>query len=203
MRPALVRHPGHDEDVRGSARHADKDTGTGGREAEAALAPSAPSTSSASSLSGSSPEHYYAQVLERVTALAGEGRTAPAITRVLQSEGYTMAPGRSDLISLTTVRRMLREHVQPARHRAATEAGENLAADEWWLRDLAVELAMPSITLYGWVRRGWVTVARKENRAPYRLILRADRAEVDRLRARRPPADEQPGTGNGAVGLPR
>lgn len=201
MKPALVRHPGCEEDVGGAARHTDGDTGTGG-EAEAALAPSASAVPRAPAVSGSSPEHYYAQVLERITALAGEGRTAPDITRVLQSEGYTMAYGRSDLISLTNVRRMLREHVQPAR-RAAAEAGENLAADEWWLRDLAVELAMPSITLYGWVRRGWVTVARKESRAPYRLILRADRAEVDRLRAKRPPADEQPGAGNGAAGLPR
>ncbi|MEU6540426.1 hypothetical protein [Streptomyces sp. NPDC047000] len=199
MRPALAPRPGCDEDVRAAAPLTDS---TAAEEGAGAVP--------ASSGSGSSPEAHYARVLERVTALAGEGRTAPAITRVLQSEGYTMAPGRSDLISLTTVRRMLREHVRPVRRRAAVageagagEGGEHLAPDEWWLRDLAVELAMPSITLYGWVRRGWVTVARKESRAPYRLILRADRAEVDRLRARRPPADEQPGAGNGPVGPAR
>jgi hypothetical protein len=153
--------------------------------------------------SGSTPEQYYGQVLERITALAGEGCNAPAITRLLQREGYTMAPGRSDPISLTTVRRMLRENVQPVRRRSVAAPGESLAADEWWLRDLAVELAMPSITLYGWVRRGWVTVARKESRPPYRLILRADRAEIARLRAKRPHAEEQPGTGNGPLGLRR
>jgi hypothetical protein len=135
---------------------------------------------------------HYAQVLDRVAALATAGHSAPVITRVLQREGYTMAPGRADLISLTAVRRLLRENIRPLRSDAADGSrgpdgsGCGLGRDEWWLRDLAAELSMPSITLYGWARRGWVTIARKESRPPYRLILRADRAELDRLRSRRP-----------------
>lgn len=57
------------------------------------------------------PEHYYVRIVARITDLAEQGCTAPAITRVLGNEGYTMAPGRSDSISLTTVRRLLRENV--------------------------------------------------------------------------------------------
>jgi hypothetical protein len=207
MRPALVRHPGCHEGMNGAAELTDTEAGVrAGPDVNPASAPSAahaPSAASGPVGSGGTPEQYYGQVVERITALAGEGCNAPAITRLLQREGYTMAPGRSDPISLTTVRRMLRENVQPVRRRSAAEPGESLAADEWWLRDLAVELVMPSITLYGWVRRGWVTVARKESRPPYRLILRADRAEVDRLRAKRPRAEEQPGAGNGPLELRR
>ncbi|MFI7504703.1 hypothetical protein ACIBVL_40780 [Streptomyces sp. NPDC049687] len=135
------------------------------------------------------PEDYYAQIVGRIAVLAGQGCNAPTITRVLWCEGFTMAPGRRDPISLTTVRRLLRENVQRTRRRPVAVPGESLQADEWWLRDLAAELSMPSITLYAWARRGWVTVARKEGRPPYRLILWADRAELDRLRARRTPTD--------------
>ncbi|WP_328565175.1 hypothetical protein [Streptomyces coelicoflavus] len=135
------------------------------------------------------PEHYYVRIVARITDLAEQGCTAPAITRVLGNEGYTMAPGRSDSISLTTVRRLLRENVPPARRRPAPAPEESLTADEWWLRDLAAELSMPHITLYAWARRGWVTVARQESRPPFRLILHADHSEVVRLRARRPSAD--------------
>ncbi|MFF9496297.1 hypothetical protein [Streptomyces flaveolus] len=134
------------------------------------------------------PEHHYVRIVARITDLAEQGCTAPTITQVLRNEGYTMAPGRSDAISLTTVRRLLRENVPPARRRPAPAPEESLAADEWWLRDLAAELSMPHITLYAWARRGWVTVARQESRPPYRLILRADHGELVRLRAMRPSA---------------
>jgi hypothetical protein len=148
-------------------------------------------------------ERYYARIVARITALAGQGCTAPTIAQVLQREGYTMAPGRSDPLSLTTVRRLLRENVPPVRRRPAPAPEEILAADEWWLRDLAAELSMPYITLYAWARRGWVTVARQESRPPYRLILRADHGELARLRARRPGAGGGPaGAGTVAGGSP-
>ncbi|MFJ3213185.1 hypothetical protein [Streptomyces flaveolus] len=134
------------------------------------------------------PEHYFTQIVARIATLAEQGCSAPAITRTLRREGYTVAPGRSDPISLTTVRRLLRENVRSARRRFAQAPAGSLADDEWWLQDLAAELGMPCITLYGWARRGWVTVSRQESSPPYRLILRADRVELDRLRARRPQA---------------
>ncbi|KAA0935861.1 hypothetical protein [Streptomyces apricus] len=131
------------------------------------------------------PQHYYALIVERIGVLAAQGCNAPAIARELGCEGYTMAPGRSDPISLTTVRRLLRENTSAARRTPPAVLRESLAADEWWLRELAAELSMPSITLYGWARRGWVTVVRKESRPPYRLVLHADPAEAERLRALR------------------
>ncbi|MFE7032888.1 hypothetical protein ACFU9Y_21470 [Streptomyces sp. NPDC057621] len=134
-------------------------------------------------------QRYYTLIVERISVLAALGFNAPTIAQALGREGYTMAPGRSDPISLTTVRRLLRENTSASRRRPAAVRGEGLAAHEWWLQDLAAELSMPSITLYGWARRGWVTVVRKESRPPYRLVLRADPADTARLRARRPNAD--------------
>jgi hypothetical protein len=64
----------------------------------------------------------------------------------------------------------------PARaHRPA------LAEDEWWLRDLAGHLAMSHITLDSWARRGWATGYLHP--AIKRIVVRADPAEVERLRA--------------------
>jgi hypothetical protein len=58
-----------------------------------------------------------------------------------------------------------------------------LGEHEWWLTDLAQALGMPPVTLYSWLRRGWVR-ARREEQAPQRWILWADAAEVERLRER-------------------
>jgi hypothetical protein len=52
---------------------------------------------------------------------------------------------------------------------------------EWWLSDLARELAMPQPTLHCWVRRGWVRV-RKQLGAGGRWMLWADAEESERLR---------------------
>jgi len=146
-------------------------------------------------------ERYYAMVVERIGVLAAVGFNAPTIAQTLAREGYTMAPGRSDPISLTTVRRLLRENLSAAGRRPVAVRREGLAAHEWWLQDLAAELSMPSVTLYGWARRGWVTVVRKESRPPYRLVLHADPAETERLRARRLRVDQE-GLRVGTVPIP-
>lgn len=53
--------------------------------------------------------------------------------------------------------------------------------DEWGLRELAQALEIPHVTLYSWLKRGWITV-RREPQPPYRWIVRADAAEQERLR---------------------
>ncbi|AVH55785.1 MULTISPECIES: hypothetical protein [Streptomyces] len=131
---------------------------------------------------------YYPQLLERIGQLANQGLPAPSITRRLQDEGFTQAPGREERISLPTVQRLLHEDLSvplPTRYRRGPAEGEEPGPDEWWLRDLAIELSMPTITLYTWIRRGWVPSARKETRPPYRWIVRADRDGIAALRARR------------------
>ncbi len=57
---------------------------------------------------------------------------------------------------------------------------------ELWLSDLAAELGMPTITLYGWLRRGWV----KGRHINGRWAVVSDRREIQRyrqLRRQHPP----------------
>jgi hypothetical protein len=71
-------------------------------------------------------------------------------------------------------------HSRPHRPAARRRPGPH----EWWLDDLAAELAMPPITLHSWLRRGWVH-ARQESRRPYRWIIHADPHQLAELRLRR------------------
>ena len=56
-----------------------------------------------------------------------------------------------------------------------------LGKDEWWLPELAGELKMPKVTLYNWIRRGWVR-ARQERGRHRRWVVWANEGEVERLR---------------------
>ena len=124
---------------------------------------------------------YYPQLCARVRQLAAEGLTAGAIAQRLTAEGYRPpkrrdhfgAQGVEDLLARLGVRTK-RSHVTPR---------DNVGPHEWGLRELAQAIGMSHITLYNWVHRGWVT-ARREEQAPYRWVLWADEAEVDRLRQR-------------------
>jgi hypothetical protein len=124
---------------------------------------------------------YYPQLCARVRQLAAEGLAAGAIAQRLTAEGYRPpkrrdhfgAQGVEDLLARLGVRTK-RSHVTPR---------DNVGPHEWGLRELAQAIGMSHITLYNWVHRGWVT-ARREEQAPYRWVLWADEAEVDRLRQR-------------------
>lgn len=52
---------------------------------------------------------------------------------------------------------------------------------EWWVADLANALEMPCVTLYDWLRRGWVASRRVRNR----WVIVADDRECRRLRKMR------------------
>jgi hypothetical protein len=56
---------------------------------------------------------------------------------------------------------------------------EGLAADEWWLRDLADELVIAYNRLKDWVKKGYVHIRRVGRRG--HLAIWADADERDRL----------------------
>ncbi|MFF1747924.1 hypothetical protein [Streptomyces mirabilis] len=66
---------------------------------------------------------------------------------------------------------------EQALRRGAAQLGRH----EWWLTDLARELGMPRVTLFGWIKRGWVTAHQLTDRRRS-WIIHADPAEVERLR---------------------
>jgi len=121
---------------------------------------------------------YYPQLCARARALAAEGLSTGAIAQRLNAEGYR-PPKRRDHFGAQGVEDLLvRLEVRTKRSRDAAHAPRG--AHEWGLRELAQAVGMPHVTLYNWVRRGWVTAQRAEQ-APHRWIVWADEAEVARL----------------------
>jgi DNA invertase Pin-like site-specific DNA recombinase len=151
----------------------------------------------------------YPQLVERVRQLAEQGHRAQAIARRLHAEGFRPAKGRQR-IGVSAITQLLHQLGCPrafTRDRIVPPPGEEPGTHEWWLDDLATELAMPPITLHSWIRRGWVS-ARQESRRPYRWIIHADGHQLAELRQRRsrPPgwytrrrwADSEPPAHNGS-----
>src|SRR6266536_2959424 len=101
----------------------------------------------------------YPQLRERVRQLAEQGYRAKAIANRLHAEGFRPAKGHNR-IGVSAIKQLLRDLGCPpavTRARIAPPPGEAPGPHEWWLDELAAELAMPPITLHSWIRRGWVS----------------------------------------------
>lgn len=121
---------------------------------------------------------YYPKLCERVRELAAEGHSAKVIAERLNAEGYR-PPKRQKHFGKQGVRDLM-HRLGLTRTRTRSESPKVLDEDEWWLPELAREIGMPNVTLYHWIRRGWVKAhQRKENR---RWVVWADETELKRLR---------------------
>ena len=125
---------------------------------------------------------YYPALAERIRALAGEGLGSAAIAGQLAAEGFR-TPRQHDRFHPGEIQQLIRRlGLRPGLdHDHRTDQG-SLGPGHWWLAALAREIGMPAATLFGWLKRGWIT-GRQDTRAPYRWIITADAAEVQRLRA--------------------
>jgi DNA invertase Pin-like site-specific DNA recombinase len=125
---------------------------------------------------------YYPALTERIRALTGEGLDAGAIAGRLAIEGFR-TPHLHDRFHDGEIQQLIRRlGLRPGLdHDQRTDQG-SLGPGQWWLAALACEIGMPVATLFGWLKRGWVT-GRQDTRPPCRWIITADRAEVERLRA--------------------
>jgi hypothetical protein len=136
---------------------------------------------------------YYPQLIERVRELARQQLPAAAIADHLNAEGYR-PPKRRDRFGEQGLQQLLRRLGGPGADGSGSHPGrpvppdghrqDGLGEDQWWLPDLARLLGMPTVTLFTWVQRGWVT-AHQQPQPPRRWIIWADDAEVERLRQRR------------------
>ncbi len=121
---------------------------------------------------------YYPQLAQRAGELAEAGLTLAQIASHLNAEGFR-PPKRCPAFTANAVSDLLR--AAGIRRPRSPAHRPPLAQHEWWLRDLADHLAMSHITLDSWVRRGWATGY--QHPAIKRTVVRADPAEVERLRA--------------------
>jgi hypothetical protein len=125
---------------------------------------------------------YYPALTERIRALAGQGLGSAAIAGQLAAEGFR-TPRLHERFHDGEIQQLIRRlGLRPGLdHDHRTDQG-SLGPGQWWLAALAREIGMPVATLFGWLKRGWIT-GRQDTRPPYRWIITADHAEVERLRA--------------------
>jgi DNA invertase Pin-like site-specific DNA recombinase len=122
----------------------------------------------------------YPQLLARIDTLHGEGVSFEQIAAHLNREGF-YPPKRTDRFSAAMIAGVLsRRGLHGPRPRAMVD-GAVLRPHEYWLTDLARELAMPIATLHKWQRSGWVQ-SRKVAVAAGRWAIWADEEERERLR---------------------
>jgi DNA invertase Pin-like site-specific DNA recombinase len=130
---------------------------------------------------------YYPQLVERLHALAADGLSLATIAERLNEAGFR-PPKRRERFGPQGVQELLRRLGRRTPHQSRSDRrggpDDGLREHEWWMADLARAVGMPTVTLFTWIRRGWVT-GRQEAQPPRRWILWADEATLERLRDRR------------------
>jgi len=121
---------------------------------------------------------YFPEMCNRIRELAGKGKTGAAIATCLNEEGFR-PPKRSELFTRQGVCDLIqRLGIRPVKR--AKRAEIRLKKDEWLLSDLAQKIGIPQITLYSWVRRGWVKSHFAGDMRKY-LVVWADSDELKRI----------------------
>lgn len=127
---------------------------------------------------------YYAQLLARAAALHAQGQTFAAIARCLNAEGWHPAKRRKTF-NASMVQTLLRGQRLPSRRHVGADRLEERGVDEWTLTELIERLDIPGPTLYSWLQRGELHGRRIVHACRRLWLIRADEAELARLRARR------------------
>jgi DNA invertase Pin-like site-specific DNA recombinase len=126
---------------------------------------------------------YYPQLLARMVALHEEGHSGVAIAEHLNAEGWRPAKRRATFTAAMVTSLLGRQGLAKSRPSPATQVQRQ--SDEWTVQELARELAMPPQTLHSWLLKGRLN-ARKEQGSSHPIwLIRADAAEMARLRSQR------------------
>jgi DNA invertase Pin-like site-specific DNA recombinase len=130
---------------------------------------------------------YHNNLLDRIRCLRTNKLTSQQIAEHLNAEGWR-PPKRRATFNAGMVRTIMSRNGLTLERTATRRPRERakIKKDEWFLPDLAAELAMPVITLYSWVRRAWVQARQlTTGTTPRAWVIRADAQELARLRALR------------------
>jgi hypothetical protein len=126
---------------------------------------------------------YYPALTARIRALASEGLGNAEIADRLAAEGFR-TPHLHERFNTGQIQHLIRRlGLRPGLDHDSRTGQGSLGPGQWWLATLAREIGMPTATLFTWLKRGWID-GRQDTRPPYRWIVTADPAEVERLRAR-------------------
>jgi hypothetical protein len=121
----------------------------------------------------------YAELMKRIDELREAGHTLSQIAEHLHREGFH-PPKRCRRFNKGILSVLLgkRDRTGPRAARLADPA--LLREHEWFLSDLARQLAMPQPTLHRWIRVGWVR-ARKLPAPGGHWVIWADAEELERM----------------------
>jgi hypothetical protein len=112
-------------------------------------------------------------LLDTLRGLRRDGHGAREIADELNAAGWR-TPTQRNRFNERLVRAMIARYGAPPKGPPRPPSEQR---DEWWLKDLATMLQMPVVTLYGWLRRGWL----RSRQLNGRRVIIVDRAELRRL----------------------
>ncbi|MBA7698031.1 hypothetical protein ES703_106705 [subsurface metagenome] len=122
---------------------------------------------------------YWPQLADRIREFAAQNMSAREIAEQLNVEGWR-PPKRRERFGPQGVRDILYLlGLRKRRSRSNSDSIKGLGENEWWVKSLAQRLEMPAVTMYAWLRHGWVRSRRSDQG---RWILWADAGELERLR---------------------
>jgi DNA invertase Pin-like site-specific DNA recombinase len=121
------------------------------------------------------------KLIEKIHGLRRAGYTADQVAEKLNANGW-LTPTHRNQFNGRLIRAMMSRHGSVPRGPKAPATDD---PNDWRLAELAAELKMPLVTLYGWMRRGWL----KARRVSGQWVVTADRDERRRLRLRREGSD--------------
>lgn len=127
------------------------------------------------------------ELLAEIRRLRAEGYGAREIAEVLNRDGWVTATQRNTF-NERLVRMILGRHGSVPKGPKRPPSDD---ANEWWLADLAAELEMPLVTLYGWMRRGWLNT-RVHNGKHVVTVSPVQLTHLRQLRAQHPPPARAP-----------
>jgi len=110
----------------------------------------------------------------QIHALRRAGYTADRIAEKLNADGW-VTPTQRNSFNGRLIRAMMLRHGSVPRGPKASPTDD---PNDHRLAELASELGMPLVTLYGWMRRGWLQARRVRGQ----WVVAADRGELRRLR---------------------
>jgi DNA invertase Pin-like site-specific DNA recombinase len=124
------------------------------------------------------------ELTARILELRATGLKSAEIADRLNAEGWRPAKRRDTFNS-----QMVRLFISRGGHSKRLPIDKlrkyyDVAKHEWTISDLAVELDMPTITLFSWLKRGWVA-GRRIDDTRRTWVIPADHDELTRLRALR------------------
>lgn len=127
----------------------------------------------------------YPQLVARTLELHQAGYRCPQIAEQLNAEGWRPPKRRETFNGPMVTNLLIREGVRAGHSPAKPVPWPERGADEWPITELALVLEMPPVTLFSWLRRGWVQGRQVARAGRQQWLIWADKAEIERLRARR------------------